>query len=70
MAYLPPEVVGLLLAMCVFCGVMMMVGIHTRMRSELEPLSRRARWFFIGSLVLIAGAGWLIYRLFRHVLDT
>ena len=70
MPYLPPEVIGLLLALAVFCGVMMMVGIHTRVRGQLEPLSRRARWFFLGSLAFLAGSGWLLYHLFRRALDT
>jgi hypothetical protein len=70
MAYLPPAVVGLLLVLAVFCGIMMMVAIHVRMRGELEPLSRRTRWFLIGSLAFITGAGWLMYRLFEHILDT
>lgn len=68
--YLPPAVVGLLLALCVFCGVVMMFGMHIKMRSELEPLSRRTRWFLVGVLLFLSAAGYAMYRLFERALDT
>ena len=70
MAYLPPEVIGLLLALAAFCGVVMMVGLRVRMRGDLEPLSARARWFLAASLVAIAVGSVIVYRLGKHVLDT
>ena len=70
MAYLPPEVVGLLLALAVFCGVMLMVGLRVSLRRDLEPLSAPARWFLAASLAVIAVSGVIVYRLAKHVLDT
>lgn len=70
MGYLPPEVIGLLLALAGFCGVVLMFGLRVSMRRELEPLSRSARWFLAGALVTIAVGSAIVYRLAKHVLDT
>lgn len=70
MPYLPPAVLGLLAALGAFCGLAMLVGIRLRWSSQLEPLSRQARWLVVGALAVLAVGGYVAYRLAMKVLDT
>lgn len=46
----------------------MMLGIRLRMRSQLEPLSRRGRRFLLASVLGLLGAAALVYHLARLAL--
>ncbi len=69
MPYLPPAVVAFLIGLMV-CGVLlMMLAIRVRMRDQLEPLSRPARWLIAAVLGGLAATGYLLFRMAERVLD-
>lgn len=63
MGYLPPEVIGLLLAMAAVAGIVLMIGMRISMRSQLEPLSRSGRIALIIMVAVVLGGSYLVYRL-------
>ena len=66
---MPPEVIGLVLALGVVAGIGLMIGMRIAMRREVEPLSRRARWALLLMLAVAGGGAWAAYALVRSVLD-
>jgi len=66
--YLPPQVIGLLLALAGVAGVALMLGMRIAMRRQLEPLSARARWALVAMLAVVGAGGYLVYALATRVL--
>ncbi|MBK9033796.1 MAG: hypothetical protein IPL61_21440 [Myxococcales bacterium] len=69
MTYLPPQVIGLVLAMAGVAGVALMVGMRVSMRRDLEPLSWRARLALLAMLAIAGAGAWVVYGLARSVMD-
>jgi len=67
--YLPPQVIGLLLALAGVAGVALMVGMRVAMRRDLEPLSSKARWAMLAMLAVAGAGGYLLYVLATRALD-
>ena len=67
MPYLPPEVIGLLLALAVVAGVVLMIGMRIALRRQLEPLSAGARWALVAMLALVGAGSYAIYALAMRV---
>ncbi|MBK7077667.1 MAG: hypothetical protein IPH44_35760 [Myxococcales bacterium] len=68
MPYLPPQVIGLLLALAGVAGVALMVGMRVAMRKDLEPLSTKARWAMVAMLAVAGAGAYLVYTLATRVL--
>jgi len=65
---LPPQVIGLLLALAGVAGVALMVGMRVAMRKDLEPLSTKARWAMVAMLAVAGAGAYLVYTLATRVL--
>lgn len=69
MPYLPPQVIGLLLALAGVAGVALMVAMRVAMNKDVEPLSAKARWALVAMLAVAGAGGYLVYALATRVLD-